>query len=82
MNPFDLINPLKHIPQDQYISWWQIAFATIFSGFWARVISVALLITAVWLVTKKQAILAAICIILTFTIAYGFSILRFMGFMK
>jgi hypothetical protein len=82
MNPFDLINPLKHIPQDQYVSWWQVAFATIFSGFWARVIAVVLLILTIWLMTKKQARIAFVCLLFVFVIAYGSPILKFTGLIR
>ncbi|HAK87657.1 MAG: hypothetical protein A2X55_09045 [Nitrospirae bacterium GWB2_47_37] len=82
MNPFDLINPLEHIPHDQYVSWWQVAFATIFKGFWARIISLFLLALAIWLTSKKQARIAGICLLFIFAIAYGSPILKFTGLIK
>lgn len=48
------LNPLNHLSSGDYVSIWQILFATFLQGFWSRVFAVAALSLAFWLGVYRQ----------------------------
>ena len=75
----DYINPLKYMSQDQYILIWQHLFATILSGFWARLLASASLFLAFFIGVYRQRVVAGIVLYFTAVlIAYGGTLLKFL----
>ncbi len=45
-NVLDYLNPLRYVSHDQYVSIWQLLFASVLHGFWARLIAWSCLVFA------------------------------------
>ncbi len=77
MDFLELLNPLKYFSQAEYISFWQHLFATLLSGFWARLIAALCLIFSFWFgVYRRRLGLSVLFFILTVLISYLGGLLR------
>jgi len=73
----DTINPLTYYTPEQYSAFWQTLFATVLSGFWAKVLVIFFVVLGLWVVIKRDRIMAGLVIFLIAVfIAYGSSLLR------
>ena len=76
------INPLKYFTADQYSFFWQNLFATVLSGFWARMLVVLFLGLAIWFGIRREQIASGIAYFtIAIFIAYGAGILRLVNVM-
>jgi hypothetical protein len=50
----DYLNPLKYVSQDQYLSIWQLLFAGLLQGFWARLIAWSCMVFAFYFGVIRQ----------------------------
>jgi len=48
MDFFEIFDPLKRFSQGEYLSLWRYLFATLLSGFWARLLASFFLIFSLW----------------------------------
>lgn len=77
MDLTELFNPLKHFSHGQYVSFWQYLFATLLTGFWARLIASVSLCFSFWFgVYRRRLGLGLIFFILTVVMAYFGSLVK------
>lgn len=73
----DYINPFRYFTEEQYSSFWQSLFATVLSGFWARILVVFFVGFAIWVVIKRDRLMTGlIFFLIAIFIAYGSNLLR------
>ncbi len=71
MDFFQYLNPLRYFTEQQYASFWDRMFETVLSGFWARLISVSLLVLAFYFMVRRQNVqLFVILFLLALASAY------------
>jgi hypothetical protein len=83
MDFFSYINPLKHFNEGQYISFWQMLFATLLQGFWAKFLATGSLILAFWFGVRRQRfVIGVIFFFCAISLAYGAVVLKITGLIK
>ena len=81
MELLDVLNPLRHFSEGEYVSFWQALFASILEGFWARVFAGTCLFFAFWFGVRRQRVqIGLVFFALTLLITYGSVFVAFMGF--
>lgn len=80
MSWIDKFNPLNHVGNNDYATFWQTLFATIFLGFWSRVFAVAFLALSFWYgIRRRNFIVGFWSFLVAGIIAYGAALFRFFG---
>ena len=79
MSLLDYLNPLQYVSQKEYAEFWLKFFYTFFCGFWGKVLACSLFVLALWLAVRRQRLrTAAIFYFLTFILAYGGGVYKFL----
>lgn len=72
----DVINPLRHVGEEQYAAIWQKLFATVLAGFWGRAIFIGFVLLAIFFgVRRRNPRAAALFALLAALVAYGAGVL-------
>lgn len=79
MDFFEIFDPLKRFSQSEYLSLWQYLFATLLSGFWARLLASLFLLFSLWFgVYRRRLGLGIGFFVLSVFIAYFGGLARIM----
>lgn len=60
----DYFNPIRYVEPGKYVSIWQLLFATLLQGFWARTIAVIALVLAFWFGVYRQRFILGVTLFL------------------
>ena len=77
-NLIDFINPLHHVSEAQYVGWWQMLFATLLQGFWAKCIaSITLVSSVIFSVWRQRVSLGIFLFMVSIVLAYGGGLIKY-----
>ncbi len=77
-NLLDSLNPLRHVSEAQYVACWQMLFATLLQGFWAKCLASVALVSSVLLSVWRQRVsLGIFLFMVAVVLAYGGGIVKY-----